>query len=152
GTTGLLAALLSSQRLGNFDVVYDPTQREQIQAGKVTERNGSLYFDSWTSFTARSQRLKSAPPDVDATERDYRIQATIQPDLSLTAVTRVTVRPLHRDLAAIAFDITPQMSVSAVNVDGQPAEVLQRESLRLDGGMGGNGVFLVAPPEPLRAG
>jgi hypothetical protein len=39
-----------------------------------------------------------------------------------------------------------------VSVDGKRAEVLQRESLRLNLTRGGNNLFLVTPPEPLRAG
>ena len=39
-----------------------------------------------------------------------------------------------------------------MTVDGRPAEWLQRESLRLNLTRGGNGMFVVVPPEPLRAG
>ena len=39
----------------------------------------------------------------------------------------------------------------AVTIDGRPAEWLQRESLRFNLTRGGNGMFLVVPPEPLRA-
>ena len=133
-------------------MVYDPLAREQVMAGQVAERNGGLFFDSWASFTARSERQKPAPSGIAATVRDYRIEATIDPDLSLSAVTRVTVQPVFDGLAAIAFEITPQMEVTAVSVDGRPAECLQRESVRTQATHGGNQVFVVAPPEPLRVG
>ena len=149
---GLFAAVIKSTKLGNFDVVYDPTMREQVTAGQVVERNNSLFYDSWVSFTARSQRKQPAPTGLSATVRDYRINATINPDLSLNAVTRVTVQPSVDNLAAIAFELTPQMEVSAVTIDGRPAEFLQRESLRAQATHRGNQVFVVAPPEPLRAG
>jgi hypothetical protein len=44
------------------------------------------------------------------------------------------------------------MEISAVTIDGKPAEWLQRESLRFNLTRGGNGMFLVMPPEPLHAG
>jgi hypothetical protein len=83
---------------------------------------------------------------------DFRIQATLNPDLSLDCVTRVKVKPQVDGAAAVTFDITPEMSVGSVSVDGRAAEVLQRESVRANIGRGGNELFLVLPPEPLRAG
>jgi hypothetical protein len=44
------------------------------------------------------------------------------------------------------------MTVSAVTVDGRPAEFFQRDSLRSNISLDGNGLFLVIPPEPLRVG
>ena len=44
------------------------------------------------------------------------------------------------------------MSVTEVTVDGRPAEVLQRDSVRVNLMHGGNNLFLVVPAEPLRAG
>ena len=63
-----------------------------------------------------------------------------------------TTRPTSNRLArAAAFDVTPDMIIDSVTVDGQPAEFLQRESLRLNLTRGGNNLFLVEPPEPLRS-
>jgi hypothetical protein len=55
-------------------------------------------------------------------------------------------------MRSVSFDISPAMNVTAVTVDGRPAEVLQRESLRLNANRGGNSLFLVVPPEPLHTG
>jgi hypothetical protein len=41
--------------------------------------------------------------------------------------------------------------VTAAAVDGRPAEVLQRDALRVSIARGGNDLFLVFPPEPLHA-
>ena len=149
---GLFAALLHSPRLGAFDVLYDPDAPDQILAGKLTARGERLFFDVWTSFPARSARRDPAPPLRDATVADYRIEATIDPDLSMTAVTRVKVKPAVDRLVAAAFDIAPQMQISEVTVDGRPAEVLQREALRADALRDGNEMALVIPSEPLRQG
>jgi len=149
---GLFAALVNSPKLGNFDVIFDPGAREQILAGQVTSRNGRFYFDSWTSFTARSTRKAQTAPVYDLDVSDYRIQATIDPDLSLTAATRLKVQPRVDGLRSLPFDITPQEEITGATLDGQPLEVLQRESLRSDAARGGNEMFLLTAAEPLRAG
>ncbi len=149
---GLFAALFNSNKHGNFDISFDPSTPEQIVAGQLATRDNRLFFDVWTSFQSRSSRRNPAPPLNDVSLSDYRIDATLEPDLTLSAVTRVKVKPNIDGLAATTFDIAPQMEVTAATVDGQPAEVLQRDSLRLNATRGGNNLFLIMPPEPLRAG
>jgi hypothetical protein len=149
---GLFAALISSNNLGNFDVLFDPIAREQIFAGQVSSRNGRFYFDTWTSFEDNAVRHGQAPPAMDLSVSDYRIDATVEPDLSLSAVTRMKVEPRVDGLRAMSFDIAPQMEITGASLDGRPVEVLQRESLRSDAARGGNQMFLIASAEPLQAG
>ncbi|MGA2193948.1 MAG: M1 family aminopeptidase [Bryobacteraceae bacterium] len=150
--SGFFTGLFNSSKLGTFEVVFDPFSREQITAGQVNTRDDRFYFDTWTSFEARS--FRKAPPvrREDVQLSDYRIQATVNPDLTVDAVTRIKVKPSLDGLAAVTFEITPQMSVTAATVDGRPAEVLQRDPLRVGLTRSGNDMFLVFPPEPLRAG
>jgi hypothetical protein len=148
---GLFAALFNSNKLGNFDIIYDPDNAEQIMAGQVTNRENRLYFDTWTSFPSRSSRKDPKPVVRDAQLQDYRIDATVAPDLSLNVVTRVKVR-VNAPLPVVNFDIAREMSVSEVRVDGVPAEVLQGESVRVNLTRGGNTLFLVVPPQPLQPG
>ena len=152
GRPGLFAGLFQSVRIGNFDVVFDPYGQEQIVAGNVVLRDNHVYFDTWTSFQARSFRHNPLPRRNDVILSDYRIQSTLNPDLSLDCVTRVKVKSVVDGAAAVTFEMTPQMTVAGVTVDGQVAEVLQRDSVRANIGRGGNELFLVFPPAPLRAG
>ena len=149
---GLFAGMISGNRLGNFDVIVDPDATEQVMAGQVAARDDRVYFDTWTSFRARSERGNIGPLPTDLATTDYRIDATIAPDLSMSVVTRVKVRPVQDGMAAALFEISPAMTVSQVLVDGQPAEVLQRDSLRSNLTFGDNGSFLVVPAAPLHAG
>ncbi len=149
---GLFTALVNGVKLGSFDVVVDPDNAEQIVAGQVGTRDDRFYFNTWTSFPARSSRGNPAPPKTDLITTDYRIEATVAPDLSMTVVTRVKVSTTLDGAVAARFEISPAMTVSAASVDGKPAEVLQRESARSNVSFGGNGAFLVVPAEPLRAG
>jgi hypothetical protein len=150
--TGLFAALFANTKRGNFDIVYDPESIEQIFGGQLAMRENRLYFDTWTSFVARSLRQSPPLPKNELLVSDYRIEATVEPDLTLSVVTRAKVRSTVDGLIAAPFDVTPDMEISAVTVDGKPAEVLERESLRINLTRGGNNLFLVEPPEPLRAG
>jgi Peptidase family M1 domain len=149
---GLFAALISSGKLGNFDIIYDPENTEQVLAGQLATREDRVYFDTWTSFTAKSARKNPTPPHLDLEVRDYRIEATVNPDFSLTAITRVKVKPRIDGMAVVPFDISLQMTVGETRVDGRPAEILQGDSLRFNLMRNGNNLFLVIPPEPLRAG
>ncbi len=148
----LFAAMVNSPKLGNFDLVFDPDASDQIFAGQLVTRQNRLFFDTWTSFVAKSWR-KSPPPNPDnLTLSNYRIDATVGADLSFSAVTRLKATPLVDAMKAVTFDISPEMEISAVTVDGRPAEWLQRESMRFNLTRGGNSLFLVLPSEPLRAG
>jgi hypothetical protein len=119
--------------------------------GQVNTRENRLYFDTWTSFPSRSARKDPKPAPRDAEVQDYRIDATVAPDLSLNVITRVKVRA-NTTLPVVNFDIAREMSVTEVRVDGAPAEVLQGESVRVNLTRGGNNLFLVVPPEPLQPG
>ncbi|MGD0497060.1 MAG: M1 family aminopeptidase [Bryobacteraceae bacterium] len=149
---GLFAALLESPQLGVFDVIFDPWAEEQILAGKVATRDGRVYFDMWTSFQARSFRDRPPSPVRDVNVSSYRIEATIGADLSMTAIARLKLKPAIDSLTVVPFEISPQMQVTQVLVDGRPAEALQRDALRANLGLAGNELMLVVPPEPLRQG
>jgi hypothetical protein len=148
---GFLAVTMNGKTLGNFDLYYDRSAREQIVLGKLNTRDNRLFFDVWSSFVAKSFRNQETGPNL--TLDDFRIEATLQPDLSLSVVTRVKAKPSRGALPVLAFDIAQPMSISAALVDGRPAEVLQRESLRSELLRNvGNEMFLVVPPAPLQPG
>jgi hypothetical protein len=148
----LLAAIFDSPKLGTFDLIYDPRNTEQIIGGRMAGRDNHPYFDDWFSFTARSFRKNPAPPALDLVTSDYRIEATIDPDLSMSVVTRVKVRTPEDGMAAAGFDIAPAMAIASVTVDGRSAETLQPDSVRSNSIRSGNKMFLVVPAEPLQRG
>ena len=151
-THGFFAISMRGKKLGAFDLYYDRAAREQIVIGQMNTRDNLTYFDVWTSFVARSFRNRPIAPDVALD--NFRIEAALQPDLALRVVTRTKARPEGTaPLPAVAFDIAQPMRISSVLVDGKPAEVLQRESMRTELLRNvGNDMFLVVPPEPLQPG
>jgi len=148
---GFFAASISGRKLGNFDLYYDRNAREQIVIGKLNMRDNHLFFDVWTSFVSRS--FRNRPVDQELALDGFRIEATLKPDLNLSVVTRVKAKGGATPLPVLAFDIAHPMRISAVLVDGKPAEVLQRESMRAELLRNvGNEMFVVVPPAPLQPG
>ena len=148
----LLMAVFDSPKLGTFDLIYDPQGPEQVIGGQIASRDNHSYFDNWFSFAALSVRKNPAPRVQNLVTSNYRIDATIDPDLSMSVVTRVKIRTPESGMAAVAFEITPAMTISGVTVDSRPAEILQPESVRSNLLRASNKMFLVVPPEPLVAG
>jgi hypothetical protein len=146
------SAIFRTAKLGDFDVTYDPENPDQIAAGQFAERDKRAFFDLWTHFPARSMRGGATFPRLKLDLSDYRIEATLEPDLNLAAVTHVKLKTDADNLRAIPFELAGEMAVSEVKVNGEPAEVVQREIVRTPGGRSENGAFLVVPGAPLRAG
>ena len=151
---GAFVATVQGKQLGNFDVFYDPLSSEQLTVGQLTTRDGRSYFDVWTSFETRSFRngARRAPgPEMELS--NYRIEARIEADLKLKAVTRVKMRPSASASRVIPFEISRQMRVSDATIDGQPVEVFQWESMRSNLIRNStNELLLLIPPQPLAPG
>ncbi len=146
---GFFEALISGRKLGNFDLVYDPQSPEQITVGATTYRDKQTFFDTWTSFAARPG---SQPPLPRIVVSDYRISATIHPDLSLSAVTRYRVR-LSDSSTVVPLEISNLMNITAASIDGAPAEVLEHDDMRARlMRSSGAGLVLVVSPASLEPG
>lgn len=131
--TGFFYTAIAGNQLGNFDVLYDPTAEDQIVAGKLAYRQNQIYFNTWTAFQARSFRNGAPVRGPHFSLDNIRIDATIHPDLAMQAVTRATLRLQNgQPRAALPFNLSPQMHITAATVDGHPAEVFDRASLRSD--------------------
>src|SRR4051794_29574614 len=79
----LFAAMVNSANLGNFDVVFDPDASDQVFVGAVaSQTTNHTYFDTWTSFVAKSFRKNPPRAAETLTLRDYRMDATVGADLS----------------------------------------------------------------------
>src|SRR5262249_6546372 len=93
-------------------------------------RNERRFFDIWTNFTGRSYRngITEMPGD-DVRIEQIKIQAAIDPDLSMKAVTRLRVVPKRAE-RALPFELSQQMQITQVKIDGAPGEVFYPESLR----------------------
>ncbi|MGH9558422.1 MAG: M1 family metallopeptidase [Bryobacteraceae bacterium] len=151
---GMMFMALTGRELGNFDLVFDPRAREEILAGQLTERNGRSAYNVWTSFAARSARnQKPAPAEPWFAISNYKIDASLDPDLRMKVETRATARIGDRPLRVFPFEISHAMQIDSVRIDGVPAELLFKQSPRGRAlATGDNDVFLVVAPAPLAAG
>jgi hypothetical protein len=128
---GLFYMAVSGNQLDNFDLLFDPTAQDQILVGKLGYRDHRTYFNTWTSFQARSFRNGAALRGARFALDNIRVEALIQPDLTMQAVTRATMTlQKSQPRSTLPFNLSPNMHVTAAAVDGQPVEVFDRESLR----------------------
>ena len=149
---GFFGALIQGQKLGNFDLIADPRSYEQINGGQMTSKNGRAFWDTWTSFSTKARRSQPPPP---AEERilGYHIDATLDASLTLHCVTRIRIETTDDSRNVIPFDFSGRMIAKSAKVDGVPAEVYMRDSVR--NGLvqnTGNELLLVIPPTPLAPG
>jgi hypothetical protein len=148
--SGVFFAAVSGLKLGNFDVIHDPWGQDQILIGQYSTRGPRPIFDTWTSFQARSVRTsRQATQKPLFTMTDYRIDATLDGSLHMTAVTRAKMI-LTRPCRAFGIQLTEKMQISSVAVDGKPAELYARESPREAAlRSSANVTYVVVTPGPL---
>lgn len=149
---GLSFAAIAGKALGNFDVVFDPTAYEQAVVGKITVSSAGPQFDTWTSFRSRASLRAGTPPPADFDLENYRIEATIQPDLHLQAVTRMRLRAAQRLTGVIELNISPRMNLTEARVDGTRVEIFRRRALRELAASGLDDTFLIGLPAAVEAG
>jgi len=154
---GLFFAAIAGKQLGFFDVAYDPVAYEQVLVGKVSVLPKESSFDVWASFRTRASLSANAPVPTNAALTNYRIEATILPDLRLQVVARATLRAQHRLEGALDLEISPRMTVTEARVDGQKVEIFRRDARREAFAGGGgpsslNESFLIGLPAPVEAG
>jgi hypothetical protein len=145
---------VSGKTLGNFDILSDARANHRMMVRQHVEREGQDDFNVWTDFIPRQfSRDSNAGGPAPAQEfklSHYRIDTEIASDLSVKAVTRVTLRTGRDGVRAFPFEMARAMKVSTVRIDGAPAELMRDDSQR--GRITGNGEefeFLVVAPADL---
>jgi hypothetical protein len=129
--SGFMFLGLAGRQRGNFDILYDPHGREQIVAGQLAERAGRLRYNIWTSFMARSVRTgarKRIEPGFSLTH--FSMDASLDASLHMKVSTKIKLRVGAAALRSFPFEIAAAMKVTSVRVDGAPAELFSRDSLR----------------------
>lgn len=154
---GLFYAALAGAKAGNFDLFVDQRGRRMLTLGQVVSREQGSMFDVWSQFEGRSRRTQAGPRSAavewDPKLDDFRIEATVHPDLRLEATTRVKATVSDAAEGALPFEISPRMRITEARLDGEPVEVFQRDSMRSTLMTGGqNELVLVVPARPLVAG
>jgi hypothetical protein len=172
----LLHARLQGNKLGIFDVLYDSTTGEQVEAGQAKNaENGILYYDVWTSFSiedagqngrpqarnARAQptvaRGRNGGQDEDREDRilvhDYVIDARVSPPKQLDAEVKLSLNVVHGGSRFLVFELSRFLKIQTVDQDGQAVEFIQNPAVEgTQLARRGNDQVAVILREPARKG
>ncbi|WP_180541155.1 M1 family metallopeptidase [Nevskia soli] len=144
--SGYFAAILGGKTLGAFEVTYNPRAPEPVLAGKMQGSGSSARFEIWTSYRPKS----AAPAAPEFAASQFKIDARIDRALHMRVVSRFTVHELTHDLHALDFNLSRQMRVVSVEVDGQPAEFATQ--VGADDGDESDKILVLVPGEALKKG
>ncbi len=125
---GFFYASIAGRDLGNFDVFYEPSSPEAIAVGRPIAKGARQRLQLWTAF-----RPRRALPVIEHSPvlSNYRIDATIRPDLSMTALANFTCVTDESVGRALAFGLSEHLRVISATVDGKAAEVFEPEVLHV---------------------
>ncbi len=143
---GFFYAVIGGRQLGSFDLTYQPDEFEPVSVGRVSP--DGKQFQLWSSFRPRRSPPFVQPP---AEISNYRIDATIEPDLSLSASADFSVEARPQDGRVLSFNLSDHLQVESASINGAPAEVYQRASPRL-AQLKSSGSFLIVSRTPLQPG
>jgi hypothetical protein len=159
----LLHARLQGKKLGVFDISFDSTAGEQIEAGQSKRaENGNMYYDVWTSFSIENAAGKGAaekdipqtlPAETGSGEdpilmRSYVIDAHVKPPKELDAEVNLELDVKRGGSRFIVFELSRFLQVKSVEADGSAVEFIHNpavEGTRL--ARSGNDLVAVILPE-----
>jgi hypothetical protein len=158
-----LHARLQGTKLGVFDVYFDSSATEQVQAGQArAAENGDLYYDVWTSFSfvkpGAAQKVDRVPAgkrarDGRVTILRYKITTEVQPPKRIQARARLQCEVKEGGPRAVLFELSRYLQMESVKLDSQAVEFIQNpavEGTQLS--RRGNDLVAVMLPEPARPG
>jgi len=165
----MLHVRLQGNKLGVFDLFYDSTAGEQIEAGQSkAAQNGDVYYDVWTSFSAedstRSRSDERKIPQTLAVEaeshdddpifvRSYVIDAHVRPPKQLDAEVKMQLEVRRGGPRFLAFELSRFLQVQTVEANGRPVEFIHNPAVEgTQLARSGNDMLAVLLPEPARTG
>jgi hypothetical protein len=163
----MVHARLQGNKLGVFDILFDSTAGEQVEAGQSkAAENGDVYYDVWTSFSTqdagRSRAARKEIPQTLPAEtvshkdpifvRSYVIDAHVKPPKELEADVELQL-DVRGGSRFLAFELSRFLQIQTVEADGKAVEFIHNpavEGTRL--ARSGNDQVAVILPEPARKG
>ncbi|MGH9494005.1 MAG: hypothetical protein ACRD3B_03325, partial [Candidatus Sulfotelmatobacter sp.] len=134
-----LHARVQGLKLGVFDVYYDSTASEQVQAGQPKPAgNGETFYDVWTSFSpsvARSggDRVQPAPEEKSRRDRiaiqSYNITTEVVPPKQIHARARLACAVREGGSRILIFELSRALQVESVTLNNEPVEFIHNPSL-----------------------
>jgi hypothetical protein len=161
-------ARLQGNKLGVFDVFFDSTAGEQVEAGQSrTGEDGNVYYDVWTSFSTEAARRNSVarkeipqalPAETGSREdqvrvRSYVIDARVRPPKEVDGDVTLQLDVMRGGSRFLVFELSRFLQVQTVQADGKSVEFIHNpavEGTRL--ARSGNDLVAVILPQPTRKG
>jgi hypothetical protein len=161
-------ARIQGNKLGVFDIFFDSTAGEQVEAGQSkTAENGSLYYNVWTSFSienpghgreAQKEIPQALPAETESHEGPisvprYVIDARVKPPKELDATVTLQFDVVRGGSRFLVFELSRFLHLQSVEEDGRAIEFIQNpavEGTRL--ARSGNDVVALILAEPPKKG
>ena len=164
----MLHARLQGNTLGVFDIFFDLTAGEQVEAGRTKiGEDGTVYYDVWTSFsiesagrhrTIPSQTVQTIPLETESQNdsiqvRSYVIDAHVKPPKQLDAEVQLQLDAVRGGSRFLGFELSRFLQIQTVEADGRPVEFIQNPALEGTAlARSGNDLVVLILSEPARKG
>ncbi len=160
----LLHARLQGNALGVFDLLYDSTAGEQVEAGQAKTKDGTVYYDVWTSFSAgitargRPAVAQTLPTEIESREDpisvgSYVINAEVKPPKELDAEVNLNLEVLRDGSQFLVFELSRFLKIQSVEENGRAVEYIQNPAVEgTQLARSGNDLVAVILSEPARKG
>jgi hypothetical protein len=140
--------------LGITDLFFDTSSPEQISVAQATTTSNATFYDTWTSFPMRSVRDAAGEEDpaarVSFEMSNYIVRAKVEPPTDLSAEAEFTLIPHQSGQQTVVLELSRNLKLSEVLVNGKPAEFIQNEAISgSDLERRGDDLIGVILPEPL---
>lgn len=164
----LFHARFQGNKLGAFDIFFDATAGEQVEAGQAkSTADGNLYFNVWTSFAiehpgGRKAAAEDSPPvlleetgpqEDPVRVRNYVIDARVKPPKELDAEVNMELEALRGGSRSLVFELSRYLQIQSVESEDKAVEFIQNPAV--DGtqlARSGNDLVAVVLPEPAQKG
>jgi hypothetical protein len=160
-----LHARLQGTKLGVFDVFFDSTAGEPVQAGQAKNSDGGeMYYDVWTSFAPlETKGFTSADEGPEATKekthggrisvRGYTIRTEVLPPKQIRARARLQCDVREGGSRTLLFELSRFLQIESVTLDGNPVEFIHNPAIEgTQLSRRGNDIVAIVLPEPARSG
>jgi hypothetical protein len=160
-----LHARLQGTKLGVFDVFFDSTAAEPVQAGQTTKPgNGEMYYDVWTSFAPlETKGLTAADEGSEAKKekthsgriavRGYTIRTEVLPPKQIRARARLQCDVREGGARTLMFELSRSLQIESLTLDGNPVEFIHNPAIEgTQLSRRGNDLVAIVLPAPARSG
>ena len=151
----LLHAHVFGKTLGAFEVFWDAAIPEPLWAGRPQVKDGTPYFDIWTSFVppAPSGAAALSPHANEIFISSFKIRATVTPPTALEASADLEIHVRTGGQRTLLFELSRYLKIDSITAAGRPVDFIQNpavEGTQLR--RKGNDLVAVIFPSDLKSG